>query len=180
MSTNMEVLPIVPQRSIPHILRRQRARDLSTVQEFPPDFRHGGAQLDELYSNWGEWAERTCFVRAEFANDGSLIAASVASFDDWFLRVEHISGTTESVAAWIAQRTADSDIVIELALDDCTAGSDDDGWVVINCDRERLVSLEQEVTQVTRDAQPDSESWTQTAQTDLLSLVCLSARLCKV
>lgn len=138
---------------------------------FPPDFLHGNAELDELYGSFQEWAERFVFVRPVVV-EGVTVAMSIARFDDWFLTVEHRVGSDldEVEGQW------DEVTVIELALDGTTR-SDRDHWIVVACDRTRFEELEQGELDVTRDLEMSETAWWQTAQTDLLSLVCLTARL---
>ena len=137
-------------------------------------------KLDELYGSWGDWAERVVFVQGCFNAEGRLVAASIARFEDWFLRVEHRSGESAVVAAWISQNLDEAEIVVELSTKPGAAlGDDGSRWVLIDCSRDQLESLERSEISVTRDASRENETWTQTAETDLLSLVCLSARLAR-
>lgn len=138
---------------------------------FPPDFLHGNAELDELYGSFQEWAERFVFVRPVVI-DGICVAMSVARFDDWFLTVEHrVGADVDDLESHFEGTT-----VVELALDG-TVRPDRDHWIVVACDRARFEELEQGELDVTRDLEMNATAWWQTAQTDLLSLVCLTARL---
>jgi len=154
-----------------------RIREQGAKQNlFPPDFLHGNAELDELYGSFEAWAERLVFVRPVFVS-GRCVAASVAYFDDWFLGIEHRFATAEEAVLW-AQRLASQrgGIVIELALEQ-SLQDDRPEWVVVRCDRNQLGAMETAELDVTRDAALSEEMWWQTAQTDLLSAVCLTARL---
>ncbi len=155
----------------------ERSEDGSTRGHvFPPDFVHGNAELDELYGSFDGWAERLTFVRPVFVG-GRCVAVSVARFDDWFLTIEHRRLDELQAIEWIRRMNADQHgVVIELALDGAL-GQIADEWVVVECNRQKLEVMECDELDVTREAGLNEESWWQTAQTDLLSLVCLTARL---
>lgn len=169
--------PTTVSDHIDTILERRALRIQRGVQIFPPDFIHGCATLDELHERFGAWAEEAVFVRSLY-KDGALVAISVARFDDWFLTIEHVSrGEVPCLDAWLRSKTADCATVIELAPTGRSVEFDQAHWVVMDCDAERLRQLEKQVLKVTRDIETSAEDWQQTAQTDLLSLVCLCARL---
>jgi len=143
---------------------------------FPPDFVHGNAELDELYGSFDGWAERLTFVRPVFVA-GRCVAVSVARFDDWFLTIEHRRVDALAAIEWVRSINAEQNgVVIELALAG-SLGQLADEWVVVECDRKKLEAMECDELDVTRDSALNEESWWQTAQTDLMSLVCLTARL---
>lgn len=143
---------------------------------FPPDFVHGNAELDELYGSFEGWAERMTFVRPVFVG-GRCVAVSVARFDDWFLTIEHRRADALQAIEWIrSMNTEQAGMVIELALEG-SLGQIADEWIVVDCARQKLEAMECDELDVTREAGLDEEPWWQTAQTDLMSLVCLTARL---
>lgn len=165
MFTKTQTIPFsLPSTMLP-------LEDGARVHVFPPDFLHGNAELDELYGSFDAWAERLVFVRPVVV-DGFCVALSVARFDDWFLTVEHHVGV--EVDAWMSG--LEDVTVIELAVEG-SIGEDREHWVVLGCDRLRLEEMEQTELDVTRDVAAIESSWWQTAQTDLLSTVCLTARL---
>lgn len=170
------------ERSISAILERIESRR-GEVQEFPPDFVHGSARLEELYEVWGEeWVEQAAFVRCTRDESGRMLEASVARFDDYFLCIEH-SGPVADAHAWLESKLGERGTIIELVADDLGEGPVEEAEheIVIQCQRSRLTQLEVALLDVTRDfgvatsAEPAARR--RTAQTDLLSLVCLTARL---
>lgn len=163
--------------AIDTILERHEQRQRST-DIFPPDFVHGSVKLQELYERFGDWAENVTFLRATFA-DGILIGASVAYFDDWFLTIEHAESGTADVSAWIEAQTTARTSVVEFCPSGRSFRFDDDHWIVIASDEAMFRALEREILDVTRDAEARRLEHRQSAQVDLLSLVCLCARLGK-
>lgn len=167
------------QRMIPsEIQAAQLDRTDGGAQQrvFPPDFVHGNAELDELYGSFEGWADRLVFVRSMFVG-GQCVAASVAYFDDWFLTVEHRRCSADEAIAWVKSLSEQrAGVVIELGMDR-SLRQDADEWIVVQCDRECLEATEVTELDVTRDSAMLQEPWWQTAQIDLLSTVCLTARL---
>lgn len=169
-------------RHIDTILDRFDRRQDQRVREFPPDFLHGDAQLDEVYHTLGkEWAETTAFVQHHCDANGRAFAVSVAYFNDWFLTVEHFSvedGDSLSPASlhrWLRARIGGRRFVLELQTAPAEPISfEGSRWIDIHCRPERLVELERTILHLTRDGAQD---WATVAQTNLLSFVTLCARL---
>lgn len=169
--------PTTVSDHIDTILERRARRIQRGTQVLPPDFVHGDATLEELHRRFGNWAEEAAFVRSVY-KDGVLVALSVARFDDWFLTIEHVSrGEVDDLESWLEAHTRHAASVIELATTGRSVRFDQDHWVVMRCDAERLRALEHATLKVTRDIEASAQDWQETAQTDLLSLVCLCARL---
>ncbi len=166
----------IHRRPMAEILERQKAREMAQVHTFPPDFVHGDARLDELYDVFGNWAEDVIFVRSEYDEAGHWVACSVARFDDWFLTIAHARGEDTDLGSWLAEQKGAKTSVISL-VDTDTEEVEQAHRIPIHCSRAQLLQLEYERLHVTREVSIDM--W-DTAQTDLLSLVCLCARLGQV
>lgn len=160
-----------------------------TRREFPPDFIHGDATLDELYDAFGEaWAERVAFVQYHVEPGGELCGVSVAGFDDWFLAVEHTT-VAEGADDWLADRLVNRDLVVELITHGTRVEGTSRGWIEVRCSIERLLELEQRVLHVHRECptgrgqkeqggrDEQGDGWITHAETNMLSLVTLCARL---
>jgi len=156
-------------RPVDEILRRHHARLREVDRMLPPDFVHGDARLDEVYDVFGEvWVEQAVFL--ERFDENTFV---VAWFDDWFLTVRRVTGAAPE--AWIAQHLPHRRSIVELVLGDRPEVPARAGHVVIATPRWRLLEFERDVLAVTREsfgASPATD-----AQNDLLSLVCLCARL---
>ncbi len=169
-------------RTIDSILDRSERRRSNRVAEFPPDFLHGEATLDELYDAFGEeWVESAAFVQYHATPTGTPVAISVATFTDWFLTVEHLavddheSLDAGSLQRWLRSRLVDRSVVVELQTTpteplDFAASR----WIDVHCPVHRLIELERTFLRVHRDGCHD---WVVSAQTNLLSLITLCARL---
>jgi hypothetical protein len=172
--------PDLQLRPINSILDRFERRRSNQRAEFPPDFLHGDATVSEIYETFGEeWVHNTVFVQHRCDERGRAVAVSVASFDDWFLTVEHRTieegETAASLKEWLRERIGTRRTVIELrtvAMD--AIGIDSPRWIDLNCSNRRLRELERQVLGVVRDGADD---WGTVAQTDLLSVITLCARL---
>ena len=169
-------------RPIDQILDRYNRRRPHRLCEFPPDFTHGDATLDELYETFGEeWVENAAFVQHHTNQAGTVVAVSVAYFTDWFLTVEHASLADgadlepRSLQRWVQARIGSRHAVLELRAEPGTApefaGSH---WIDLHCPLERLLELEREQLSLARE---DVEDWMTFAQTNLLSTIVLCARL---
>ena len=174
--------PRLDLRTIDSILDRSERRRSNRIAEFPPDFLHGEASLDELYEAFGEeWVESAAFVQYQTAADGTPVAISIATFTDWFLTVEHLAIDDHetlggaSLQRWLRGRLGERRVVIELqtmpAEPLAFAGS---RWIDVHCPVHRLIELERTFLRVHRDGCHD---WVTSAQTNLLSLITLCARL---
>ena len=120
----------------------------------PPDFLHGASVLEDLYGAFGEtWVENAVFV---------VRTAGVVQygyFDGYFFH----SGVALSERDIPARRSR-----VELTHQPVAARP---GLVQIQCSRGKFASLEREKLQVWRDSSD------QNPETDLLSFVCLCARI---
>ena len=170
-------------RPIDQILERWNRRRPSRLSEFPPDFVHGDAQLDELYETFGEdWVHSVAFVQHHQSAAGRVVAVSVAYFTDWFLTIEHASledGTDlepRSLRRWLQNRIGGRHTVIELRPEPADIPSSFEGsrWIDLCCPLPRLLELERTALCVSRE---DVEDWMTAAQTNLLSTIALCARL---
>lgn len=163
---------------VPHNSPVHHARG-PVMCEFPPDFLHGEATLDELYDAFGErWAERVAFVQHHVMPGGTLRGASVARFNDWFLAISHATvedvGGTLALHGWVEEQLLGREVVVELSLHPMAVeGRSKGGWIDIACAPDRLLELEQQVLHVHR----EGSDWITYAETNLLSLVTLCARL---
>lgn len=164
------------------ILERHDRRQSTRIAEFPPDFRHGEATLDELYEAFGEeWVEGAAFVQHHCGPDGRPYAVSIATFTDWFLRVEHVTLDdhetldAQSLQRWMHSRLNGRRVVLELQTEPHDVRAPEGShWLDLQCSFGRLLELERSVLHVARDGEHD---WATSAQTNLLSLITLCARL---
>lgn len=174
--------PRLSTHTIDTILDRRDRRRSNRVAEFPPDFVHGDASLDEIYEAFGEeWVENAAFVQYHAAPNGVPVAVSVATFQDWFLTVEHLAIDDHetldamSLQRWLRGRLGERRVVVELQLTPSEplhfGGS---RWIDVHCPTHRLIELERTFLHVHRDGCHD---WVTSAQTNLLSLITLCARL---
>lgn len=174
--TLVKATTVIHRRPVAEILERQKAREMSQVHTFPPDFVHGDARLDELYDVFGNWAEDVIFVRSEYDDAGNRVACSVARFDDWFLTIAHARSEDTDLGSWLVEQKGTKTSMV--TLDDCEGDEVEQAHrIPIHCTRAQLLGLEYKHLHVTREVSIDM--W-DTAQTDLLSLVCLCARLGQV
>lgn len=175
--------------SVEQILARRQARLAARVHEFPPDFLHGSVQLAEVYEVLGAaWVEDALFVEEFHDEEGTLVAWSMAWFDDEFLRIEQ-AVCDEAVDFWgryhelMASRRRVVRLMIDRdALDDDQEG---DAALTMRCSLGRLVELEDAYLDVVRDrdfADPRAiysqrEEILQDSRINLMSLICLCGRL---
>ena len=166
---HLQVIPVIPARD------SGTRRNTRLVAEFPPDFVHGSVELQEIYAAFGEhWVGRAAFVQHHCAPGSAVpVAVSVAVFDDWFLRIEH--RLSRDADGWLSDVIAERDLVIELHSDGHVAAGDEGArWIDLDCPSSRLQQLERRVLGLHRDGCHD---WITEAETNLLSLVTLVARL---
>ncbi|AWV89329.1 hypothetical protein [Bradymonas sediminis] len=177
--------------SIDEILARRQARLDERKNEFPPDFLHGQIQLDEIYRVLGaRWVEDAIFVEEFHDEDGELVAWTVASFEDEFLSLEQ-SMRDEDDDFFERFEELKSDrrhqIVLRVAQNGrAQAGvAKDDRILEMRCTLGRLLELERKHLGVVRDKEVTDvreiysrrEEILQDSRTNILSLVCLCARL---
>lgn len=168
-------------RPIDQILDRYHRRQ-NRLSEFPPDFVHGDATLDELYEVFGEdWVENVAFVQHHQDQAGRMVAVSIAYFTDWFLTIEHASlddGVDlepRSLQRWLQNRIGGRHTIIELRPEPSeTPSFDGSRWIDLCCPFPRLLELERTSLFLSRE---DDGDWMTTAQTNLLSTIVLCARL---
>lgn len=164
------------------LLDRHEQRRSHRIAEFPPDFMHGEATLDEIYEAFGEeWVHGAAFVQHHATLDGRPSAVSVATFTDWFLTVEHLTLDdhdlldAHSLNRWMRARFGERRVVVELqSLPVDSPRLSGSHWIDLHCSVARFLELERTVLRVHRDGAPD---WATNAQTNLLSLIILCARL---
>lgn len=169
-------------RVLDAILERQERRRSNRIAEFPPDHVHGDATLDEIYEAFGEqWVESAAFVQYHCTPDGRPVAVSVAMFADWFLTVEHLALDDhetlagDSLQRWLRSRLGDRRVVVELqTMPGESLSVEGARWIDVFCPVDRLIALEASILHVHRDGLWD---WATSAQTNLLSLIALCARL---
>ncbi len=166
-------------RNFDEILSRSGFDRPTNRSEFPPDFVHGDATLDEIYEAFGEeWVETAAFVQHHVDERGDVVGASVAYFDGWFLTVEHFGHEgveARHVKEWLNARLENRRTVVELMTQPCDVPSHSGArWIDLRCSIPRLVELERSFLSVAREG---STSWRTVAQTNLLSVITLSARL---
>ena len=182
-----------PQRDLDAIYQRHEQRQRGRQDSFAPDFMHGTFMLSELYeSAAGAWVESAAFVECLLDERGELLGYTVATFQDYFLTIEHgLVGEVAQLNVWLAQRTRDRRVLVELQVVEAGCAPEPGAGqlgarshhVPIRCSQERLALLEREHLHVTRDIdeQPRSlmtpEALARQAQTDVLSLIGLCARL---
>lgn len=170
----MNTQTTITRRPVQSIYQRHLQRERSMTQTFPPDFVHGGARLDELYDTWGDWAEKALFVRKVKDEKGRVVSTSVAYFDDWFLTLEHSRSAEVDMEAWLAEVSEDRVTIVELVENETVNGPH---HIQIALSQTSLQQQEYEVLHVTRE---EGLSFWEGVETDLLSLVCLCARLGRV
>ncbi len=186
------------RRSIDAILARRSRRLQARRESFAPDFLHGAAQLEEIYSTLGSmWVEQAAFVEPICNNAGEVLAVSIAYFNDYFLTIEQaVVGEVDDIGEWIDERTGDRKTRVELLLVDdggervskslSQVGSGRmTGLIPIFCSPKRLKEMESGLLYVTRDGnhgnrenfEYELEAVLQDSRTNLLSLITLFPRL---
>lgn len=175
------------RRSIDAILARRQARLQQRRQVYAPDFLHGQVQLDAIYETFGErWAEQAVFVELCRDDDGEILAWTAAWFDERFLVVEQaVRDEDPDFLARLDQIKAGRGTVLELRLDQATGEPTQDGLIIMRCELGRLVELERQRLGVVRDKQvadrravfSHRDEVLTDAQTDVLSMLCLTAIL---
>lgn len=165
-----------PRRNIDDILARREARRARSERVVPPDFIHGEAKVEEIYATYGEeWVEKAAFVLFARDDDGRVTGASIATFEGYFLTLEDAPEDC-SVSVWLADKLASRRSVVAFTFDGRPGTfSPPVPAVTVHARRERFLGLENSVLRVTRD-RASSQDWT-ARQTDLLSFICLCARL---
>lgn len=179
-----------PQRDLDAIYSRQLKRAAGRQESFAPDFFHGAFMLAELYESCARgWVDSCAFVERLVDEDGELLGYTVASFQDYFLTVEHgLIGEVADLPMWLAQRTARHRLVVELSisaqettLEPSLQLAARQNYIPIACPLARLNQLERQLLQVTRDIdeRPRSlmspEALIRQSQTNILSLIGLCA-----
>lgn len=179
-----------PQRDLDEIYTRHIERSLARQESFAPDFFHGTFMLSEIYESCAQgWVDSCAFVECLLDERGELLGYTVATFEDYFLTIEHgLVGEVADVQLWLAKLTRDRRIIVELRLHDAQLNLDAhqlaarQGHVPIDCDLSRLQAMEQCHLQVTRDiderprAQMSLDALARHSQTNVLSLIGLCAR----
>jgi len=176
--------------SIDEILARRQARLDERKSAFPPDFLHGRVELGEIYGVHGaRWVEEAVFIEQFFDENGEFVAWTVARFEDEFLSLEQsMRDEDDDFLQRFAELTAERRHPIFLrveqgACDALAAGGDD--RLQMRCALGRLLELEQEFLGVVRDKDiadvreiySQREAILQDSRVNILSLICLCARL---
>lgn len=180
------------ERAIERILARRRARRLERSYARAPDEFHGNCRIDAIYDRFGcEWTTSTLFAAtipglSGADGDGGW---TVGRYDDRFLEIEQgIRGEVDDPEAWLAMRRADSKrlVVLEIpaANHGSSVGSEEAVWTV-KCRRRRLLELERSELDAARDrtfgggrgSGPSREARLLQSRIDLVSFICLMARL---
>ena len=177
----------VGRRSIDEILARRQARLSQRRQVYAPDFLHGQIRLDAIYETFGErWAEQAVFLELCCDDDGEILAWTAAWFDERFLVVEQAIGDeSDDFLARIDQIKARHRTVLELRLGQDAGEPTQDGTIIMRCELGRLIELERERLGVVRDKRvadrravfSHRDEVLTDAQTDVLSMLCLTAIL---
>lgn len=172
-------------RSIEQILARQQARMRRRKHVFPPDFLHGQARLDEIYTVFGEaWVEEALFVEKFFDDDGELVAYTAAWFDERFLTLEQVvRDEVDDLEGQLGRLEEAHKSVVYLCIDATTDA--DEVRLAVRCSLGRLLELERQRLAVVRDKEfsdpraiySQRDDVLQDSRTSMLSLVCLCARL---
>jgi hypothetical protein len=175
-----------PVRSIDHILARRHARLQERKQEFPPDFLHGEARIDEVYDVFGErWVEGAIFVEEICDEDGDLVAWTAAWFEGRFLNIEQsVRDEVDDLDARLAELVNARRSVVKLCIDAPKSVREEEE-LVVRCSLGRLLELEYTRLAVVRDkdfsdpraAYSQRDEVLQDSRTSMLSLICLCARL---
>jgi len=177
-------------RSIAQILERSRARRRRRSYTRAPGFVHGNRRLDALYNTFGQkWVDRTAFVERLPEGREAPGGWTVASFEDGFLTIEHgLGDEIEDLEVWLADQLEEIERVVLLTVDpDSESAVPVDGVEVIGVDssRARLQQLETRELDLTRDRDfgrgapfaPSSSERLLESRLDVMSLICLSAKL---
>lgn len=175
--------------TIDEILARRQRRLDQRVHQFPPDFLHGDAQIGEVYPVLGRaWVEDVLFLELFRDEEGDLAAWSAAWFDDEFLTIEQaVRDDRPDFMERLDELLGARRRVIELMIDKGDApvfvpGSED---MAMRCELGRLIAMEQVELAVFRDKDiadaraiySQREEILQDSRTNLMSLICLCARL---
>lgn len=176
----------IDRRSIDQILARRQARAQRRKRVFPPDFLHGGARLEEIYPVFGErWVEHALFLEPFYDEQGELAAFSAAWFDGRFLVLEQaVADEVDDLEGHLARLKKGRRSIVQLRLDEASS-VDQAGELVVNCSVGRLLELERDRLGVVRDKElcdrraiySRRDDVLQDSRTNLLSLICLCARL---
>lgn len=181
----------VDRLTIDEILARRQARLDERKSAFPPDFLHGQVQLDEVYRVLGaRWVEDAIFIEEFYDEDDDLVAWTAASFDDEFLSLEQSMRDEDTdFHARLAELRAGRchQIFLRVGRGARRQGSvaRDDDTLEMRCSLGRLLELEQKHLGVVRDKNVSDvreiysqrEEILQDSRTNILSLICLCARL---
>lgn len=178
------------RRSIDEILARRQARLDERKSAFPPDFLHGRVELGEIYQVYGaRWVEEAVFIEQFYDENGEFVAWTVARFEDEFLSLEQsMRDEDEDFLRRFAELTAERRhpifLRVEQGAGDARAPVSEDR-LQMRCELGRLLELEQEYLGVVRDKDiadvreiySQREAILQDSRVNILSLICLCARL---
>lgn len=175
-------------RSIDQILARRQARLRQRKQVFPPDFLHGEARLDEIYGVFGEtWVDEAIFVEEFHDEDGELVAWTAAWFDDRFLNIEQaVCDEVDDLQGRLDELVQSRRSVVKLCID-APKSVRDENELAVRCSLGRLLELERTRLAVVRDKDVSDrrvvyshrDDVFQDSRTNMLSLICLCARLAR-